>query len=287
MQASAHNLETTGGAERHDTEVLEVELLLSGLAERYGYDLRGYSRASLMRRVRLAARREGASTVSALQEKVLHDPAAMVRFMERVAVHTTAMFRDADVYLALRRDVIPLLRTFPFIRIWHAGCSSGEEVYSLAILLQEEGLYDRCRLYATDFSDAVVERARSGIFSLPAIREHTVAYQKAGGQRDFSEYYQAGATHAIMRQSLKRNMIFSQHNLVCDGVFNEFHLIMCRNVMIYFDRELRERVHGILFDSLRKFGILNVGKKESLHGTPFEDRFEEMGSDLKIYRRVR
>lgn len=287
MLNTARYQENRSGAERHDTEVLEVELLLAGVAERYGYDLRGYSRASLMRRVRLAARREGVGTVSALQERVLHEPAAMVRFVERVAVHTTAMFRDADVYQALRSEVIPVLRTFPFIRIWHAGCSSGEEVYSLAILLQEEGLYDRCRLYATDFSDAVVERARSGIFPLPAIREHTLAYQKAGGRQDFSEYYQAGTSHAIMRQSLRRNMIFSQHNLVCDGVFNEFHLIMCRNVMIYFDRDLRERVHGVLFESLRKFGILNVGKKESLHATPFQDRFEEVGSDLKIYRRVR
>lgn len=276
-----------GEGVEHQTEALEVELLLAGVAERYGYDLRGYSRASLMRRVRLAVGREGLSSVSALQAKVLHEPPAMVRFMERVAVHTTAMFRDADVYHALRRDVIPLLRTYPFIRIWHAGCSSGEEVYSLAILLHEEGLYDRCRLYATDFSDAVIERARRGIFPLPAIREYTAAYQKAGGLRDFSDYYQADASHAIMRQSLRRNLIFSEHNLVCDGVFNEFHLILCRNVMIYFDRELRERVHGVLYESLKKFGILNVGKKESLHATPFEDRFQEVGSDLKIYRRVR
>jgi chemotaxis protein methyltransferase CheR len=274
-------------AQEHQTESLEVELLLEGIAERYGYDFRGYSRSSLMRRVRQAARREGVETISALQDRVLHHPSSMARFIERVAVHTTSMFRDPDVYQALRREVIPLLRTYPFVRIWHAGCSSGEEVYSLAILLQEEGLYDRCRLYATDFSDSVIERAKKGIFSLPAIRDYTVAYQKAGGRADFSKYYEAAAGHAVFKQPLRRNAIFSQHNLVCDGPFNEFHLILCRNVMIYFDRELRERVHALLYNSLVKFGILNIGKKESLHFTPFEERYEEIGTDLKLYRKLR
>jgi chemotaxis protein methyltransferase CheR len=274
-------------AQEHQTESLEVELLLEGIAERYGYDFRGYSRSSLLRRVRQAARREGVATISALQDRVLHQPSSMARFIERVAVHTTSMFRDPDVYQALRREVIPLLRTYPFVRIWHAGCSSGEEVYSLAILLQEEGLYDRCRLYATDFSDSVIERAKRGIFSLPAIRDYTVAYQKAGGRAEFSRYYEADAGNAVFKQSLRRNAIFSQHNLVCDGPFNEFHLILCRNVMIYFDRELRERVHTLLYTSLVKFGILNIGKKESLHFTPFEDRYEEVGTDLKLYRRLR
>lgn len=273
--------------EEHQTETLEIELLLEGIARRYGYDFRGYSRASLTRRIRHAARRENVDTISALQDRILHDPNAMARFVEGIAVHTTSMFRDADVYRALRSEVIPLLRTYPFIRIWHAGCSSGEEVYSLAILLHEDGLYDRCRLYATDFSDSVVERARRGIFSLPAIRQHTVAYQQAGGVRDFSTYYETDASNAVIRQSLRRNAIFSQHNLVCDQAFNEFHLIMCRNVMIYFDMELRNRVHELLFNSLTKFGILSIGKKETLHATPFEDRFEEMGTNLKVYRRVR
>ncbi len=274
-------------AEPYQTEALEVDLLLAGIATRYGYDFRGYARASLMRRVRQAVRREGVPTVSALQDRVLHDPDSMLRFIDRIAVHTTSMFRDADVYMALRREVIPLLRTYPFIRIWHAGCSSGEEVYSLAILLQEEGLYDRCRLYATDFSDSVIDRARKGIFTIPSIRQHTIAYQKAGGRGDFSAYYQTDAQHAVMRQSLRRNAIFSQHNLVCDGAFNEFHLILCRNVMIYFDRELREHVHALLYGSLAKFGILSIGMKESLYLTPFADRFEELGRDLKLYRRIR
>jgi len=275
------------GTELHHTEALEVELLLAGIARRYGYDMRGYSRSSLMRRVRHAVHEEGLATVSALQEKVLHEPAAMVRFIERVAVHTTAMFRDADVFRALREEVIPLLRTYPFVRIWHAGCASGEEVYSLAIVLEEEGLYDRCRLYATDLSDQVVERARAGVFSLRHLRDHTVAYQKAGGRADFSAYYQADTQNAVIRQALRRNIIFSQHNLVCDGPFNEFHLIMCRNVMIYFDRDLRDHVHRLLYDSLAQFGVLGLGKRESLHGTPYEGQYEPIGDELRLYRKAR
>lgn len=271
----------------HQTEGVEAELLLTGVAARYGYDFRGYARASLMRRIRNAVRREGVPTISALQERVLHEPACMARFVERIVVHTTSMFRDPEMYQALRNDVIPLLRTYPFIRIWHAGCSSGEEVYSLAILLHEAGLYDRCRLYATDLSDTVVERARKGIYSLAAMRDHTVAYRKAGGREDFSSYYESDAGHVVMRGALRRNTIFSQHNLVSDDAFNEFHLIFCRNVMIYFDRQLRERVHDLLYRSLCKFGILSVGKKESLQFTPFEERFREMGQDVRLYRRIR
>ena len=278
---------TSASIDPYQTEALEVDLLLAGVAERYGYDFRGYSRASLMRRVRHAASREGVSTVSALQDRVLHDPRSMARFIERVAVHTTSMFRDPEVYLALRNEIIPLLRTYPFIRIWHAGCSSGEEVYSLAILLHEAGVYDRCRLYATDFSDSVIERARKGIFPISAMRDYTLAYQKAGGRGDFSAYYETDARHAVIRQSLRRHTVFSQHNLVSDSAFNEFHLILCRNVMIYFGRELRERVHDLLYTSLGNFGVLSIGKKESLHFTPFEDRFQELGADLRLYRRVR
>jgi chemotaxis protein methyltransferase CheR len=271
----------------HETEALEFDLLLAGIVGRYGYDFREYARASLMRRVRQAVLREGLTTISALQALILHDPKAMMRFIERVAVHTTSMFRDPEVYLALRRDVIPMLRTYPFIRIWHAGCSTGEEVYSMAIMLHEAGLYDRCRLYATDLSDAIVERARKGIVALPAIREHTLAYRKAGGSEDFSAYYQADSRHAVIRSFLRRNVIFSQHNLACDGAFNEFHLILCRNVMIYFGAALRDRVHALLYSSLGTFGVLGIGKKESLRFTGLEDRYQPLGRDVSLYRRLR
>jgi chemotaxis protein methyltransferase CheR len=268
-------------------ESLEIDLLLRGIARRYGYDFRQYARASLTRRIRQIMEREGASSVSALLERVLHDQLAMARFVEDISVHTTSMFRDADVYRALRREVIPLLRTYPFVRIWHAGCSTGEEVYSLAILLHEEGLYDRCRIYATDISDRVLERARKGIFPLRVIRESTSAYRIAGGQRDFSSYYVADREHAIFRAGLRKQILFSQHNLVSDGTFNEFNLVMCRNVLIYFDQQLRDRAHELFHASLSNFGILALGKKESLRFTRLEPHYQELGDNLRIYRRTR
>ncbi|MES1205983.1 MAG: protein-glutamate O-methyltransferase CheR [Pseudomonadota bacterium] len=267
-------------------EDVEVNLLLTGVANVYGYDFRQYARSSLLRRVRAALRKEGVPTVSALQDRVLHDPACMLRFVEAISVHTTTMFRDADVYQSLRREVIPMLRTYPFVRIWVAGCSTGEEVYSLAIVLEEEGIYDRCRLYATDISDGVLFRARKGICVLSSMKEYTQAYMRAGGRRDFSNYYIADDRSAVMRTSLGRNVIFSQHNLVCDGPFNEFHLILCRNVMIYFGQDLRARVHELFHNSLSKFGVLGVGKKESTRFTPHESAYQEIVSGSRLYRRV-
>jgi chemotaxis protein methyltransferase CheR len=266
---------------------IEVDLLLTGLAERYGYDFRHYARASLTRRIRKAVSSEAVSSISSLQNKLLHDATAAMRFVASMSVHTTAMFRDADVYQSLRSEIIPLLRTYPFVRIWHAGCSSGEEVYSLAILLEEAGLYDRCRIYATDISDAILDRARQGVFSLRAMREHTQAYQKAGGTRDFSSYYVTDQDSAAFRKALSRQIVFSQHNLVCDSVFNEFQLIMCRNVLLYFDQTLREHVQQLFDASLSKLGVLVLGKKESLRFTPHAERYREVRDGLRVYRRLR
>jgi len=217
---------------------------------------------------------------------VLHDPVAMSRVIESISVHTTNMFRDGDVYRAIRDQVVPVLKTYPFVRIWHAGCSSGEEVYSLAILLQEEGIYDRCRIYATDISDSILDRAKRGIFPLRAMREYTSNYQSAGGTQDFSSYYAADAANVVFRQSLRRNMIFSQHNLVCDAAFNEFQLILCRNVVIYFDQTLRSRVHELIHASLAKLGILVLGKRESIRFTRVEPLYQELVPNLRIYRRM-
>jgi chemotaxis protein methyltransferase CheR len=268
-------------------EAIEIDLLLTGIAERYGYDFRHYARASMARRVHDAMRHEGLATPSALLARVLHDQAAMSRFVERIAVHTTSMFRDAEVYQALRLEVLPLLRTYPFTRIWHAGCSTGEEVYSLAIALHEAGLYERCRIYATDISDKVLERAKAGVFPLQLMREYTAAYHRAGGRADFSSYYTADRTHALFRKSLSRNIIFAQHNLACDHAFNEFQLIMCRNVLIYFDQTLRERAHELFHGSLAKFGVLVLGHKESLRFAAIEPHYRELAKGLKIYRRTR
>jgi chemotaxis protein methyltransferase CheR len=268
-------------------EALEIELLLAGIAEQYGYDFRRYARASLTRRLRRVVQREGLSSVSALQEKVLHDPVGMSRLIEAISVHTTSMFRDPDVYRLIRREIIPMLRTYPFVRIWHAGCSTGEEVYSLAILLHEEGLYDRCRIYATDISDTVLDRASKGIFPLRSMRENTIQYQACGGHQDFSSYYTADSENVVFRQRLRKNMIFSQHNLVCDRPFNEFQLILCRNVLIYFDHALRARVHDLFLHSLNKFGLLVLGKRETHKFTGVEASYQELVPGLRIYRRIK
>lgn len=268
-------------------QALEIELLLTGVAERYGYDFRHYARASLTRRIRRAMQTENVLSVSALQSKLLHDVEAAMRFIAAVSVHTTAMFRDPDVYRVLRTEVIPLLRTYPFVRVWHAGCSSGEEVYSLAILLEEEGLYDRCRVYATDISDRILDTARQGVFPLRGMRDHTRAYQAAGGTKDFSSYYIADHENAVFRTSLRRQLVFSQHNLVCDSVFNEFQLIVCRNVLLYFDQSLRQRAHDLFHGSLSNFGVLVLGKKESLSFTSYASSYQELRDGARIYRKVR
>jgi chemotaxis protein methyltransferase CheR len=270
-----------------DVEALEIELLLTAIERRYGYDFRNYSGASLRRRIRRAVEREGVRAISELQSRILHDPYCMHRFVTSVAVCATAMFRDSTFYLAMRKTVIPLLRTYPFIRIWHAGCATGEEVYSMAILLEEEGIYDRCRLYATDLSDELLDRAQTGIYPLDKIRHYTTNYHRAGGTAEFSSYYTADHKNAILRSSLKRNIVFSQHNLASDGSFNEFNVILCRNVMIYFDNELRNRVHELLYASLGMFGVLGVGMKESLLATPHEDRYQALDANVRLYQRMR
>lgn len=270
-----------------EVEELELDLLLTGIARRWGYDFRGYSPASLRRRVKKAMHAEGVRSLSALQERVLHRPEALQRFISTLSVNVTGMFRDPQVYRALRRQVLPMLRTYPFVRIWHAGCSTGEEVYSMAILLHEEGLLERCRIYATDLSDDLLQRARRGVFALRDMQEHTAAYHRAGGKGDFSSYYIADHQSAILRDELRRHLVFSQHNLVSDSSFNEFQLILCRNVLIYFSEALRERVHRLFYDSLVNFGVMALGIKESLRYTPFADRYEPLVESLGLYRRVR
>ncbi len=273
--------------QKNELETIEIQLLLEGLYRYYGFDFRDYAFASLKRRIWNTIRAEGLTSVSGLQEKVLHDPACLERFLLGLSVHVTAMFRDPTFYLAFRDKVVPLLRTYPFIRIWHGGCSTGEEVYSMAILLQEEGLYHRCRLYATDMNEMVLRQAKDGIFQLNLMQEYTQNYILAGGKKSFSEYYTAAYDHAIFRSNLKENMIFSQHNLATDGSFNEFHVILCRNVMIYFNQSLQQRVHNLLYESLSPFGVLGLGRQETLRFTPHEQDYEVLEKREKLYRRIR
>jgi chemotaxis protein methyltransferase CheR len=269
-----------------DLEKVEIELLLEGIHRYYGFDFRDYAYASLRRRLWKQIRAERLETVSQLQNLVLHDPGAMDRLLVSLSVNVTSMFRDPTFYASFRANVVPVLRTYPFIRIWHAGCSTGEEVYSMAILLTEEGLYDRCRIYATDINDVVLARARSGIFPMEKMQEYTQNYLRAGGTHAFSEYYTAAYDGALFSPALKQRLVFAQHNLVSDRSFSEVNVIMCRNVMIYFDRSLQNRVHQLFYDSLPMYGILALGSKEALRLSPFENCYEAVDVREKIYRKV-
>jgi chemotaxis protein methyltransferase CheR len=268
-------------------ERLEIELLLEAVYRHYGFDFRGYAYASLRRRVWKRIQAEGLGTVSDLQAAVLHDPEVLDRLLDDLSVNVTAMFRDPAFFLAFREKVVPLLRTYPFFRIWHAGCSTGEEVFSMAILLEEEGLYDRARVYATDMNERVLRQARAGIFPLDRMQEYTDNYIRAGGRRSFSEYYTAGYDGALFHPALLRNVVFAQHNLVTDRSFSEFNAILCRNVLIYFDKALQSRVHRLFYDSLATFGVLALGGKETLRFSAFEECFEPVAPAEKVYRKVR
>ena len=268
-----------------DLEAVEIELLLEGIYRKYGCDFRNYSFPSIRRRVLNRMRAEGLSTVSGLQDRVLHDPEAMDRLLLHFSVSVTSMYRDPTFYAAFREQVVPLLRVHPFIRVWHAGCATGEEVYSMAILLFEAGLYDRCRIYATDMNEVVLKKAKDGIFPLELMTEYASNYAKAGGTATFADYFTSKYDHAICRQALKKNLIFSHHNLVTDGSFNEFNVILCRNVMIYFNRALQARVHGLFHESLHRFGVLALGRKESLKGTVHERDYEPVDGRERIFRR--
>jgi len=270
-----------------ELEKVEIGLLLEGICRRYGFDFRSYAYSSVRRRVWKRVHAEKLPDISTLTARILHQPEMMEKFLNDLSINVTAMFRDPDFYVAFREIVIPMLRTYPFFRIWHAGCASGEEAYSMAILLEEEGLYDRARIYATDINENVLHRAKQGIFPLMRMQEYTENYIRAGGKKSFSEYYISKYDGALFTPALRRNIVFSQHNLVTDRSFSEFNVIFCRNVLIYFDRSLQARVHSLFYDSLVMFGILCVGNKETLKFSEHEDAYEVLSSYQKIYRKIR
>jgi chemotaxis protein methyltransferase CheR len=274
-------------ARRSDLETLEIDLVLEGIYQQYGYDFRDYARGSIKRRLWRRVYAEGLESISGLQERVLHDQDAMNRLLKDLSINVTSMFRDPDFFIAIRRKVVPMLRTFPFIRIWNAGCSTGEETYSLAILLSEEGLADRTKIYATDINETVLDLAKQGVFPLDKMRDYTENYIAGGGKTAFSEYYVADELGARFDDSLRENVIFAQHNLVSDRSFNEFQMIICRNVMIYFDRSLQERVHDLFYSSLGMSGVLALGRKESIKFTRNASAYEEIDPNEKLYKRVR
>lgn len=269
----------------HRTEDIEVRLLLEAIFQRYHYDFRGYSMASVKRRVRQAVDRFGCSSISLLQDKVLHDPSMMPDLLGVMTVQVSEMFRDPAYFRAIREKVVPHLRTYPSLKVWVAGCSGGEELYSLAILFREENLEDKTIFYATDINPDALRKSQAGVYGLDRIQLFTTNHQKSGGKSSLSDYYTAAYGGAVFDKTLRAKTVFSDHSLVTDQVFAEMHLISCRNVLIYFDRELQDRAIGLFKNSLIRRGFLGLGAKESLHFSSHGDAFTVFSREEKIFQR--
>lgn len=269
----------------HRVEDIEIELLLEALYRRYHYDFRHYSRASIKRRLRQALKHLGYENFSALQDGVLHDPAVLPQLLDYLTVQVSEMFRDPSYWRALREKVIPHLRTYPSLKVWVAGCSGGEELYSFVILFREEGLEARTLFYATDINPEALATASRGVYSLDRIKSFTANHQEAGGKSSLSDYYSADYGNAVLDQSLRDRVVFSDHSLVTDAVFAEMQLISCRNVLIYFDRQFQDRATGLFSDALSRNGFLGLGSKESLRFSTHADAFSPFVPEEKIYQR--
>lgn len=267
------------------TEDLEIQLLLEALYRRYHYDFRSYARASIKRRLTQAREQLGVASISALQEALLHDPSMLQKLLAYLTVQVSEMFRDPSYFRALREKVVPHLRTYPSLKVWVAGCSQGEELYSLAILFREEGLEERTIFYATDIAPEALRAAEAGVYPMDRMRKFTENHQKSGGRSSLSDYYTADYGRAILDKSLRSRVVFSDHSLVTDAVFGEMHLISCRNVLIYFDRALQDRAIGLLRDSLARKGFLGLGSKESLRFSAHAAAFADFVPGEKIYQR--
>lgn len=274
-------------AEKIEITDEELNELLTIVYNTYGYNFNDYSKASLMRRVKRFMQEAKLKSSYDLKFYLTNDKAVFDYFLQSLTVNVTEMFRDPEFYKAIREKVIPVLASYPIIKIWHAGCSSGEEVFSMAILLHEAGLLNRSKIYATDINPLNIEKAKKGILPLDVMKDYVSNYIKSGGQNDFASYYTARYNNAIISKELRENVVFSQHNLVTDQVFNEFQLVCCRNVMIYFNKSLQNRVIHLFYDSLSTFGYLALGIKESLLFTDIRNKFEEVSRHEKIFRRIR
>ncbi len=272
--------------ENIETEEIEMDLLLKAVYLKYGYDFQHYSKAHLKRRILQRLKLSNLNTISELQNKVLWDKNFYHTFLQDLSINVTEMFRDPEFYLAFRNNVIPDISTYPHIKVWHAGCSTGEEVYSLAIILKEANLLSRTRIYATDINKNVLEVAKQGIYSSKEMELYSENYIKAGGKSKLSDYYTSKYGSVIFDKSLSRNVVFADHNLVTDGVFAEVNLVFCRNVLIYFDKELQNNVLRLFTKSLIKRGFLCLGTKESLQFSDFEENYETIDKKMKIYKKM-
>lgn len=264
---------------------IELELLLQGIYLRYQYDFRHYSRSSLKRRVAQALGRFECTSISRLQERLLREPKLFPRLLDFLTVPTTEMFRDPAYFLALRQEVVPYLRTYPSLKVWVAGCSTGEEVYSLTILLKEEGLLDKTVLYATDINPGSLESAKRGIYRTEAVRSASANYRAGGGVGTLSDYYSAAYDAVCFDPALAEHVVFSDHSLATDAVFAEVHLVSCRNVLIYFDRELQDRAFGLFKGALVRQGFLGLGSKETIHFSSHKEAFDVVRRDERIFRK--
>jgi chemotaxis protein methyltransferase CheR len=267
-----------------DIERIEVDLLVEAIYQRYGYDFRQYGQASIKRRLRHHLAKIGADRIADIIPDILHNPQSFEQLFFDLSVTVTEMFRDPWFFRTLKEKVFPFLQTFPFINVWQAGCATGEEVYSLAIMLQEEGLYKRSRIYATDFNDMALATANKRIYPLERIKEYSSNYQKAGGKHSLADYYRAQYDSVIMDKSLLENVTFANHNLAVDGVFAEMHLILCRNVLIYFNKDLQNRVLTNFRDSLCYNGFLCLGSKETVRFSQVQPDFRDFATQEKIYQ---
>lgn len=266
-------------------EDIEIELLLEAVYQHYHYDFRNYARASLKRRLLHARKQLGYDSISAMQSDVLHDRTMLPRLLNYLTVQVSEMFRDPSYFRALREKVIPHLRTYASLKVWVAGCSNGEELYSLSILFREEGLAHKTMFYATDINPNALKAAEAGVYPLEQIRLFTENHQKAGGLTSLSEYYTADYGRAVFDKSLRNQVVFSDHSLVTDSVFGEMHLISCRNVLIYFNRELQDRALGLFREALCRKGFLGLGAKESLRFSNHSDAFTDLVREHRLFQK--
>ncbi len=270
---------------REENDDIAVTLFIEAVKLKYGYDFHEYSRAHIKRRIKHRLAKSGIDNICQLIHMVLEDEIVFRDVLLDFSINVTEMFRDPMFFKYIRDYVVPILESYPQIKIWHAGCSSGEEVYSMAILLKECGLYERCQIYATDFNSKILEKAKAGIYSLEMIKDYTKNYMDAGGTKAFSDYYIVKYDNAILNLDLRKKITFTEHNLVTDGSFGEMHLIICRNVLIYFDRNLQNRVNHLFWESLVKGGFLAIGSKETLLFSDVADKFETFDEEYKVYRK--
>lgn len=268
-------------------EELEIDLLLEAVNRYYGYDFRDYEPALVKSRILEGMLAGRVSTISRFQEKLLHQPAVMERFLRSFSSAGSLMFSGVEFYRAFRAKVIPKLRTYPFIRIWYVGCSTGEDVYSMAIVLHEEGLYQRSRIYATDLSEDAIREARIGSFDLDLVDQRSTDYRRAGGSWALNEYFKEKRNRLVIDSALKKNIVFSQHNLATDGSFNEFQAIVCRDILSSFNHRVRDRVNCLIYESLSRLGVLALGPAESLDSLTYQDHYVLLDEESRLYQKQR